>query len=153
MQLPLADENATSLLGAKLAVSLQPGSGIYLRGELGTGKTTLVRACLKALGYAGRVKSPTYTLVEPYELSRLSLYHFDFYRLQGAQEWLEAGFRDYFNDNSVCLVEWPEKAGTLLPSPDLEIRLKYANPGRSAEIEALSSRGLLMLQSISNGAA
>ncbi|HKY00922.1 MAG TPA: tRNA (adenosine(37)-N6)-threonylcarbamoyltransferase complex ATPase subunit type 1 TsaE [Burkholderiales bacterium] len=150
LALELPEEAATVALGARLAQSLVPGLAVYLEGELGTGKTTLVRACLKALGYVGRVKSPTYTLVEPYELSRLSLYHFDFYRLNEPREWLDAGFRDYFNDASVCLVEWPEKAGELLPPPDLNIHLQYKDPGRKATLQAMTPRGATLLQSISN---
>ncbi|HKO89049.1 MAG TPA: tRNA (adenosine(37)-N6)-threonylcarbamoyltransferase complex ATPase subunit type 1 TsaE [Burkholderiales bacterium] len=150
--LPLEDEKGTHALGARLAGALRAGVHVQLEGELGTGKTTLVRACLRALGYRERVKSPTYTLVEPYELSKLCLYHFDFYRLHEPQEWLEAGFRDYFNDASVCLVEWPEKAGATLPPADLRIRLEYANKGRRATLIAVSPMGLAMLQSISSGA-
>ena len=153
LDLDLPDEAATIALGTRLAECLVPGAAVYLDGELGAGKTTLVRACLRALGYAGRVKSPTYTLVEPYELSRLSLYHFDFYRLNEPREWLDAGFRDYFNDASVCLVEWPEKAGQLLPPPDLRIHLRYEDPGRKATLEALTPMGATLLQSISNVAA
>ena len=148
----LAQERDTDALGTRLAALLAPGMHIQLQGELGVGKTTLVRACLRALGYLERVKSPTYTLVEPYELSRLSLYHFDFYRLDEPKEWLEAGFREYFNDASVCLVEWPEKAGASLPRPDLQIRLVYAEPGRRATLTATSPKGAEMLRSISSNA-
>ena len=144
----LQDEAATNALGGQLAHALQPGLSLHLSGELGSGKTTLVRACLRALGYAGRVKSPSYTLVEPYELSSLSLYHFDFYRLKDPREWQDAGFRDYFKDDSVCLVEWPEKAGALLPPPDLEIRLSYAGEGRRAELLSRTKKGGQLLQSI-----
>ena len=155
LELSLADEAATEALGAKLAATLRPGVCVHLEGELGTGKTTLVRGCLRALGYAGRVKSPSYTLVEPYALSKLSLYHFDFYRLHEPTEWLDAGFRDYFNDVSVCLVEWPRMAGELLPPPDLRIALSHlpgAN-GRRARIEAVSSQGRAMLCCIASTAA
>ena len=103
---------------------------IYLSGELGSGKTTLVRGLLRALGYEGRVKSPTYTLVELYSVSRLNLYHFDFYRFKNRAEWLSSGFRDYFNPESVCVVEWPERAGDLLPPADLGIRLEISGLGR-----------------------
>ncbi len=113
-------EAATLELGARLAsVAAQPGLMIYLSGELGAGKTTLVRGCLRALGYRGRVKSPTFTLVELYRLSRLDLHHFDFYRFNDPREWMDAGFRDVFGGANVCLVEWPEKAGSQLPRPDL----------------------------------
>lgn len=136
----LPDEAATLALGARLAKVLKPGWVVYLRGDLGAGKTTLVRGILRALGYAGRVKSPTYTLVESYELSRFILQHYDLYRMIDPREWLDAGFRDDCNAGTLCLVEWPEKARGLLPRPDLEIRLEMAGAGRKASIEALSAR-------------
>ena len=129
ISLLLADEPATRALGEALAASLFPGLRIYLRGHLGAGKTTLVRSILKALGYQGRVKSPTYTLVELYPLSRLNLYHFDFYRFRDRNEWREAGFSDYFDHDNVCLVEWPEKAGQNLPDADLDIALEVLGYG------------------------
>ncbi|MGB8338352.1 MAG: tRNA (adenosine(37)-N6)-threonylcarbamoyltransferase complex ATPase subunit type 1 TsaE [Burkholderiales bacterium] len=133
-------------MGRELSSCLAPGTTIHLRGDLGAGKTTLVRAMLNGLGYAGKVKSPTYTLVEPYAVSHLYLYHFDFYRFLDPQEWIEAGLRDYFNADSVCLVEWPEKAGDLLPSPDLTIHLHILPNGRRAEITAHSARAAQCLQ-------
>jgi len=123
-------------LGAELASGLKPGMVIYLSGELGAGKTTLARGLLHSLGYAGRVKSPTFTLVEVYKVSRLYLYHFDFYRFKDSRELDEAGFREYFNSASVCLVEWPEKAADGLPVADLKIVLQVAGSGRSAEMFA-----------------
>lgn len=143
MSLHLADEAATRTLGAQLAATLMPGMRIHLRGELGSGKTTLVRALLRALGWSGRVKSPTYTLVELYEFSSLYFYHFDLYRFRDPREWDEAGFREFFNDHSVCVVEWPEKAAGLLPPPDLEIALRHAAGGesRQADISILSDTG------------
>jgi tRNA threonylcarbamoyladenosine biosynthesis protein TsaE len=140
-RIPLPDENATLALGAALAPLLAPGLVITLRGELGAGKTTLVRGLLRALGYAGRVKSPTYTLVEVYEVSRLSLYHFDFYRFHDPSEWIDAGFRDTFNGRNVCLIEWPERARGQLPPADLEIFLELAEPGRTATLTAFSPAG------------
>lgn len=128
--LELPDEAATRALGARLARSLsarasaRPALRIYLHGELGTGKTTLAQGLIAALGYAGRVKSPTYTLVELYALSRLNLYHFDFYRFRGESEWREAGFSEYFDSDGICLVEWPERAGNTLPQADLDITLE-----------------------------
>src|SRR5688572_30868336 len=109
--LKLPDAAATEALGAALAPGVTPGRVLHLRGDLGAGKTTVVRGLLRALGHAGRVKSPTYTLVEPYELSSLHFYHFDFYRLKDRSEWEHAGFRDYFNAQSMCVIEWPERAG------------------------------------------
>src|SRR4051812_3957866 len=123
--LSLPDEAATLALGEALAGGIAPGQVLHLKGELGAGKTTVARGLLRALGYPGRVKSPTYTLVELYALSSLNLYHFDFYRFKDQEEWLSSGFRDYFNARSVCLVEWPERAGDLLAPPDLELRLEF----------------------------
>lgn len=121
---------------------------MYLRGELGAGKTTLVRGVLRGLGYQGRVKSPTYALVEPYSFSRLHLYHFDFYRFTDRAEWLSSGFRDYFNAQSACLVEWPERVEGLLPSPDLDVRLHFAERGRRATLRARSPAGETWLSSL-----
>src|SRR5712664_3851308 len=141
--LNLRDEAATLALGEALAAGAAPGRVMHLRGDLGAGKTTLARGLLRGLGYAGRVKSPTYTLVEHYSVSSLNLYHFDFYRFRDRDEWLSSGFRDYFNAQSLCVVEWPERAGDLLAPPDLEVRLEFdaASPGRRAVFEARSPGG------------
>ncbi|HUP98152.1 MAG TPA: tRNA (adenosine(37)-N6)-threonylcarbamoyltransferase complex ATPase subunit type 1 TsaE [Usitatibacter sp.] len=141
LNLGLPDEEATLALGAALAPFVEPGLSIHLRGDLGAGKTTLVRGVLRALGYKGPVKSPTYTLVEVYELSRLHLHHFDFYRFQDPREWIDAGFRETFNGQSVSLVEWPEKAGPLLPAPDVEIALLTSGSGRNASLHCSSLAG------------
>ena len=130
----LPDPAATERLGAALAAGLKPGRVLHLTGELGAGKTTLVRGLLRALGYAGRVRSPSYTLVEPYELSSLNLYHFDFYRFKDRSEWLSSGFREYFNPASACIVEWPERAAPDLAPPDLELELQFAGEGRRARL-------------------
>ena len=137
----LPDEDATSALGADLAQILEPGLVVYLSGDLGAGKTALTRAVLRGLGFAGKVKSPTYTLVEHYVVSRLNLYHFDLYRFGDPREWLDAGFHEYFNADSVCFVEWPEKAAGLLPPPDLRISLEIQGSGRRADIEAETEKG------------
>jgi tRNA threonylcarbamoyladenosine biosynthesis protein TsaE len=134
IDLSLPDAAATARLGKALAEGLAPGRVVHLLGELGAGKTTLVRAMLHRLGYPGRVKSPTYTLVEPYELSRLHLYHFDFYRFKDRSEWLSSGFQDYFDGSAACVVEWPERAAGLLSAPDLEIRIQFAGDGRQATL-------------------
>ena len=139
--LNLPDEAATLRFGAALAAGVAPGGVLHLRGELGTGKTTLVRGLLGALGHAGRVKSPTYTLVEVYTLSRLNFYHFDFYRFKDRSEWLSSGFRDYFNPQSVCVVEWPERAGELPAPPDLDIALEFLGEARCASLQARSDAG------------
>ena len=143
--LPLPDEEATLALGASLAPHARAGLVIPLQGDLGAGKTTFARGLLRGLGHAGRVKSPTYTLVEVYEVSRLSLYHFDFYRFQDPREWIDAGFRDMFNGQGLCLVEWPEKALGLLPPADLAIRLDWEASGRRARIEAGTPAGERLL--------
>jgi tRNA threonylcarbamoyladenosine biosynthesis protein TsaE len=137
----LATEQDTLALGAALAPGLRPGTTLFLTGNLGAGKTTLVRGLLHGLGFEGRVKSPTFTLVEPYTISSLYLYHFDFYRFNRPNEWLDSGFRDYFNSASICLVEWPEKAGGHLPAPDLKIDLAIAGTGRDATISAHTEVG------------
>jgi len=145
----LPGEADTLELGSRLAGALRPGLLVYLSGELGAGKTTLVRGCLRALGYRGRVKSPTFTLVEVYRLSSLYLHHFDFYRFDDPREWVDAGFRDVFGGDDVCLVEWPEKAGNELPPADLAIRLEHAGDGRTAHITAHTEAGAECLDRLS----
>ena len=139
--LQLASEEETLALGRALAPLLEPGMTVHLRGDLGAGKTTLVRGVLRGLGYEGRVKSPTFTLLEPYNFSRLYLYHFDFYRFLDPQELEETGFREYFNPQSVCLIEWPEKASQVLPAPDIEINFNIKADGRSVHVSAHTERG------------
>jgi tRNA threonylcarbamoyladenosine biosynthesis protein TsaE len=137
----LPDELATLALGAALAGALEPGLTIYLEGDLGAGKTTLARGVLRGLGHAGPVKSPTYTLVEVYEVSRLHLHHFDFYRFHDPREWIDAGFRETFNGRNVSLIEWPEKAGSMLPPADVRIALEASGCGRSASLRSCSLPG------------
>ena len=137
----LPDEAATLALGAAISQVIEPGLVIFLRGELGAGKTTLARGVLRGLGFEGRVKSPTYALVELYTVSRLDLHHFDFYRFQDPREWIDAGFRETFNGRNVCLVEWPEKAAGLLPPADVEIALESSGSGRNATLRAGSPQG------------
>ena len=137
----MSDEAATLKLGGVLAQGVAPGRVLHVSGELGTGKTTLVRGMLRGLGYPGRVKSPTYTLLEPYGISRLHFYHFDFYRFKDRSEWVSSGFRDYFNGEAFCVVEWPERAGGLLPPPDLELRLEFAGEERRATLAAHTPAG------------
>jgi tRNA threonylcarbamoyladenosine biosynthesis protein TsaE len=154
LKIDLPDEAATLALGALLARGLEPGLSIYLSGELGAGKTTLVRGLLRELGFEGRVKSPTYALVELYVISKLNLYHFDFYRFRDPEEWHEAGFRDLFNQSNICLVEWPEKARDLLPPSDLHITLisvpTAKAESRQAALSAKSERGRTMLKTFHN---
>jgi len=142
----LADEAATLTFGAQLAQGLQPGLTFYLEGDLGAGKTTLVRGVLRALGYSGRVKSPTYTLAESYSLPAFELYHFDLYRMHDPREWIDAGFRDVSGGQAVSLIEWPDKAAGWLPAPDVIVRLTIADDAREIECEAASPRGALYLE-------
>jgi tRNA threonylcarbamoyladenosine biosynthesis protein TsaE len=141
VELPLPDEAATLALGARLAKAVSAGMAIWLVGDLGAGKTTLTRGLLRGLDFTGRVKSPTYTLVEIYPFSSFNLYHFDLYRFIDPEEWEEAGFREYFNPQSICLVEWPEKGGASLPPPDLEIRLDIVGESRLARLRGRTEEG------------
>jgi tRNA threonylcarbamoyladenosine biosynthesis protein TsaE len=150
VDLKLADAAATAALGARLAAGAGPGRVLHLQGDLGTGKTTLVRGLLRALGVQGPVKSPTYTWVEPYTVSRLDLYHFDFYRFKNKNEWLTSGLRDYFRADSMCIVEWPELAAGLLPAPDLSVQLSHEGEARRAVIEAHSPAGQSWLSASSS---
>jgi tRNA threonylcarbamoyladenosine biosynthesis protein TsaE len=135
----LADTAATESVGAGLARALVGGMVVTLHGDLGSGKTTVVRGALRALGWTGPVKSPTYTLVEHYLLSRLYFYHFDFYRFSDASEWETAGLAEYFRDDAVCLVEWPERVAGLLPPADVDIVLAHPGPGGSGRDLAIST--------------
>ena len=141
LQAHLPAEEDTEALGRTLASTLRPGLQIWLQGNLGMGKTTLTRGVLRGLGYAGRVKSPTYTLIEPYVVSRLDLYHFDFYRFNSPEEYLDAGLDEYFAGEGVCIVEWPDKASPHLPSPDVEIVLRAGESGRDVAISANTEAG------------
>lgn len=144
----LADEAATLTLGEEVATWLHPGLVIFLNGDLGAGKTTLTRGILHKLGFHGRVKSPTYNLVETYPFPLMTVFHFDFYRFNNPLEWEEAGFREYFNASSVCIVEWPVRAQGLLPVADLTITLTTASEaGRHAHILAETMAGHQCLQS------
>ncbi len=149
LEWPLPDEDATIALARRLAElacgrtpdGLAAGGRIHLRGELGAGKTSLARALLRAGGVTGRIKSPSYALLESYNVSNLYFYHFDFYRFSDAHEWRDAGFDELLAEHAVILVEWPEQAGTRLPPPDLDIRLDYAGAGRHARLTACSEKG------------
>lgn len=125
--LELANAAATLAAGRKFAAQLQVGSTVYLHGDLGAGKTTFVRGVLQGLGYTAKVKSPTYSLVETYDFSGYSFYHFDLYRFNDEEEWELAGFREYFNAQSISFVEWPSKAIHLLPKPNVDIKLTLLN--------------------------
>lgn len=126
----IPDESAMYALGAEIGQRFPQGGLITLQGDLGAGKTTLVRGLLRSLGYTGIVKSPTYTLVEPYHLPGRDIFHFDLYRLVDAEELEYMGIRDYLHSNNLCLVEWPEKAAGLLPAANLSICIEHAGLAR-----------------------
>jgi tRNA threonylcarbamoyladenosine biosynthesis protein TsaE len=146
----LHDEAGTAALGAALSRAIAPGMAIYLHGDLGAGKTALTRALLHAAGHTGHVKSPTYTLSEPYSVQldgrAVNVIHFDLYRMSSPEEFLDAGFREDFNGDNICIVEWPEKADPVLPPPDLHIFLTVEGEGRDVELQASSALGLSCLQ-------
>jgi tRNA threonylcarbamoyladenosine biosynthesis protein TsaE len=156
LALYLPDEAATARLGAALAQALlaertaieRKGLNLGLSGDLGAGKTALVRALLRALGETGPVKSPSYTLLEPYAVSRLNFYHFDFYRFAQAGEFASAGFRELFGAGSVCAVEWPEKAADALPPLDVRIELQVRGDGRVARLTAATETGARCLSRV-----
>ncbi|MEE9160380.1 MAG: tRNA (adenosine(37)-N6)-threonylcarbamoyltransferase complex ATPase subunit type 1 TsaE [Gammaproteobacteria bacterium] len=140
-QLDIIDAPAMEALGQKLASLCHPGCKLFLQGELGAGKTTLVRGFLRGHGYEGIVKSPTYTLIEPYQLNDLEIYHFDLYRINDPEELESIGIRDYFSGSGICLLEWPEKGAALLGSPDVSIQIQYQDDQRKVSLEAKTSAG------------
>ncbi len=147
----LEGEGETEHLGREMA-KIVAGSGrglvIYLDGDLGMGKTTVSRGVMRGLGHEGAVKSPTYTLVEPYEHLTPPAYHFDLYRLGDAEELEYMGIRDYFSGDNLCLIEWPERGKGILPEPDLEIHLEVEGEGRSVVMRARSEQGAHLLNEL-----
>lgn len=138
----LENEKNTSELGYKLSKSLSSGLLFFLKGDLGTGKTHLVRSIFLSLGFDGKVKSPSYSLFEQYIIGGKTFNHFDLYRFQSQEEWLSAGFNDYINDHDITFIEWPEKAEDILSNPDIEIQMTYDNvTRRRAFIRAKSKKG------------
>src|SRR5438128_12091573 len=132
----LPDAEATLRAGARLAPGLKGGMVVTLSGELGSGKTTMVRGMLQGLGWIGPVKSPSYTLVEHYTVSSLYFYHFDFYRLNDSNEWDATGFAEYFRSDAICVIEWPERIAGRLPPVDVAAVLTHCEPGRSLMLQA-----------------
>ena len=144
----LADEQQTLEMGAKLAQVLPSKGVVFLHGPLGAGKTTLVRGLLLALGHKGSTKSPTYTIVEPYELPDRRIFHFDLYRIADPEELEYLGFRDYLQEDCVCLIEWPEKGDAFLPAADLELSLSYEGEARSIKLKVNNPDWLRSIKSM-----
>ena len=161
----LPDEAATDQLALAVALAMgvaavppsiskpSPGAAarggvVYLQGDLGAGKTAFCRALLRSCGVTGRIKSPSYALLETYKVSNLYFYHLDFYRFSDPREWLDAGFRDVIRPDAVVLIEWPEKAAGLLPPPDLHLDLNYADSGRDVTLVAHTPQGQQWLNTI-----
>ncbi len=161
-QIELKDEAATLAFGGRLAIATFqqqselervtsegggiPNSGgmIYLQGDLGAGKTTLTRGLMRAFGYQGAVKSPTYTLVEPYEFDLCNIYHFDLYRLADPEEVLYLGTEEYFDSANLCLIEWAEKGAMWLPQADLQIDIVSQGTGRLLTCQNLTEKGAII---------
>lgn len=141
LQEKLHDEAATAALAARLARSLHAPATVWLQGNLGAGKTTFVRAFLRARGYLNAVKSPTYTLVESYRIDTEDCHHFDLYRFADPEEWSDAGFDELFCPSSICFIEWPQNGGCLTPPPDLTIRLETDGTGRHCTLTAHTAAG------------
>lgn len=145
---PVASVAEMEALGAKLAARVGNVRLVNIRGPLGAGKTTLVRGMLRGLGHAGAVKSPTFTLVEPYTFGNLHFYHFDLYRLNDPGELEFLGVRDYLDGKGVCVVEWAERAQGVLPSPDVDIMIEPTETGRMVRITTLTPNGNVLLDAL-----
>lgn len=145
----LVDENATISLGQQLAClvknKLSKGIVVYLHGDLGAGKTTFTRGFVTGMGHSGNVKSPTYTLVEPYELPPWRIFHFDLYRLADPEELEFMGIRDYFDDDCCCFIEWPDKGKGVIAEPDLVINIAYSGEQRTINFQPLTENGQIIV--------
>lgn len=148
LEIYLPDEQSTVETGRLLGASLQGGEVIYLHGDLGAGKTTFCRGVLAAWGYRGVVKSPTYTLVEPYVLEAIKVYHFDLYRLGSPEELEFIGIRDYFDGSSLALIEWPERGAGVLSEADLHIEILLFGRGRKLRCQAQTERAANTLETM-----
>jgi tRNA threonylcarbamoyladenosine biosynthesis protein TsaE len=157
IELRLRDETATGALAAAIAPHLRPGFVLYLSGDLGVGKTSFTRALLRALGHTGRVRSPTFTLAEPYNLPSFELYHIDFYRFSGSGDWRDVGFDELLGGDAAAVIEWPE-LGSALPDPDVWLRLSYdgepapENPRRRVTLSAGTEWGRACLIGVAHAA-
>lgn len=140
-----ATAEAMQTLGAEISVLMRPGIVLFFHGELGAGKTTLIRGILHGLGHRGAVKSPTYTLVESYPFATLTVHHFDLYRLKSAEELEFLGIRDYLGGQNLCLIEWAERGAGILPAPDLDIRIERQEAGRLVRFTADTETGAALL--------
>lgn len=152
LELFAADEEAMLALGARIAEATGGVGVIYLHGDLGAGKTTLSRGIIRGLGHVGAVKSPTFTLVEPYEIGSLRAFHFDLYRLVDAEELEYLGIRDYFEGDALCLVEWPRRGAGVLPKADLDITISPHGAGRALRLQAQGARGTAWCAALAVGA-
>ena len=141
-------EEAMVQFGAELGSALNDKILVFLEGELGAGKTTLTRGILRSFGHTGAVKSPTYTLVEPYSLDDKTLYHFDLYRMADPEELEFMGIRDYLAEGNYCLVEWPNRGSGVLPAPDLQLTIEVAGLGRQIQIQAFTNKGVQTLNKL-----
>ena len=146
----LPDEASMIAFGKRLAKAVITPTIIFMHGSLGAGKTTLARGFLRGLGYEDRVKSPTYTLVEAYELENLTVFHFDLYRLNDPQELEFMGIQDYFTEKTICLIEWPEHGEEYLPPPDLSCYIEMHQSGRGIRWVAASAQGETILQRLAH---
>lgn len=144
----LTDSDQTVNMGRDLALCMTGATTIFLHGDLGAGKTTFTRGFVQALGHQGNVKSPTYTLVEPYEVADWKIYHFDLYRLADPEELEFMGIRDYFTDNSLCLIEWPQRGFGMLPQADIELSLTYVDNEREINFSANTENGSAVLEAL-----
>lgn len=151
LEINLPNLVAAQAFASALAQKLAPGLTLYLHGDLGAGKTTLVRAMLASLGYNGTIKSPTYTLVESYTLGTQAIYHFDLYRLADPSELEFIGIKDYLSENAICIFEWADKGIGYIPPADIEISLAFAQPGRKVSLIASTDIGLKVLQAMTIG--
>ena len=148
LEIKLLTEDETQRFGELISKHIQAPLIIYLKGELGVGKTRLVRAIIQSLGYQGNVKSPTYTLVEPYQIGEFDIQHFDLYRIADPEELEYMGIRDYFGQNSITFIEWPDNGKGWLAEDDILISLDFANIGRTCTVLANSESGILLLNKL-----